>query len=373
MKKITKLTLLLSAFVGLSLVSTQASAKTYTQSGYGLYKYTSVKTVANKRYFVTHNPGSAYTSSPNYYALNTFQTKPTVYKSKSGNKSATFSTAFFLPVSYKKSGQLGNPQSIVITKNGNEAYIMYTLTGGSNTGFVVHYDLNKLRSTFGASSSNMDILRKASNAYSKNKLTPQYSNVMKAIKVGPTFNTGHGQSMALNPKTNQLWFVKTPGTSGGYATVQRLSKTSFKPDTTVKFRLRSGHNNVTMGENLTFDAKGNAYFSSLVAGSNAMRIYKGNINTKKTKFKLVQQLKNKPGTVNQSVGFSSKSNRLFLISDDSIASVPVSKLGHLSAKDVHATTFNSGREFEGVAFDSTGIGYLLTNKGAELLQTNSLN
>ena len=370
MKTLTKVALLTSALAGLSLTSTQASAKTYTQTGYGLSPYTSVKSVTNANHFVTKV--LHYTSSPNYYSLNTFQNQPTVYKSNGGNKAATFRTSFFLPVSYQRSGQLGNPQSIAMSKNGDEAYIMYTLTGGSNTGFVVHYDLNKLRSTFDASSS-MDIIRRASNAYAKNKLTPQYKSVLAAIKVGPTFNTGHGQSMALNPKTNQLWFVQTPGTSGGYATVQRLSKTSLKPDTTLKFRLRSGRNNVTMGENLTFDAKGKAYFSSLVAGSKAMRIYQGSINTKQTKFKLVQQLKYRPGTINQSVSYSSKSNRLFLISDDAITSVPVSKLGRLKAKDVHATTFASGREFEAVVFNNAGTGYLLTNKGPELLQTNSLN
>lgn len=371
MKTMTKVALLTSALVGLSLTSTQANAKTYTQRGYGLTPYRSVKSVNNANHFVSHS--GAYTSSPNYYALNTFQNQPTVYKSNGGNKSATFKTAFFLPVSYQRSGQFGNPQSIAMSKNGDEAYIMYTLTGGSNTGFVVHYDLNKLRSTLGASSNSMDVIRRASNAFAKNKLTPQYKSVLAAIKVGPTFNTGHGQSMALNPKTNQLWFVQTPGTSGGYATVQRLSKTSLKPDTTLKFRLRSGRNNVTMGENLTFDAKGKAYFSSLVAGSKAMRIYQGSINTKQTKFKLVQQLKYRPGTINQSVGYSSKSNRLFLISDDAITSVPVSKLGRLKAKDVHATTFASGREFEAVVFNNDGTGYLLTNKGPELLQTNSLN
>ncbi|MTV82810.1 hypothetical protein [Secundilactobacillus folii] len=218
-------------------------------------------------------------------------------------------------------------------------------------------------------SNNWAIIRQATNALQKNKVTAQDQTILANIKVGPQFHTGHGQSLALNPKNDQLWFVQNPGIAGGYTTVQRLSKSTLKPCTTLHFRLRSNHHNqVTMGNNLTFDRSGYAYFSSYVSGTHQFKIYQGVLSTHQTKFKLILQgLANRPSTKNQSVDYNPANNRLYFISDDSISSVPVAKLGHLKSTDVLATKFNSGREFEGLSFDQTGHGYLLTNKGAEIL------
>lgn len=211
---------------------------------------------------------------------------------------------------------------------------MYATSAGSSKGWVAKYDLAKLRNTYKAASSNMAILRRAFYALASGKKdTAQYKSVRNCVKVGKTFTTGHGQSLAMNPKNGQLWFVKTPGASGGTATVQRLSKSSLKPYQTVNFKLRSsdGHK-VTMGSNLTFDKAGHAYFSSFVSGSKKMKIYKGTISAKHVKFSLVMQgLKYRPGTVNQSIGYSKHSNRLYFVSDEAISSVPVSKLGKLKA------------------------------------------
>lgn len=366
---------LILATAALSLLggSNTGSAKTYTQKGYGLAAYSAKKfhTVQNTNYFVSHS--GSYSYSPTYQTLKTFQPTPVAYASDGGNQRVQLSTDLFLPVSYHQSGELGNPQSMALTPSGNAAYVMYTQTGGSNTGFVVHYNLSQLRKIV-HTTNNWAAIRQATNALQKNKVTTHDQAILTNIKVGPRFNTGHGQSLALNPKNGQLWFVQNPGTIGGYTTVQRLAKSTLKPCTTLHYRLRSTHHNqVTMGNNLTFDRQGHAYFSSYVSGKRQLKIYQGALSTHQTKFKLIMQgLANRPGTKNQSIGYNSANNRLYFVSDDSISSIPVANLGHLQASDVQATTFNSGREFEGLTFDQKGHGYLLTNKGAEIL-TGTIN
>lgn len=362
------LLLLVTSLLSVLGLSETGSAKTYTQKGNGLVSYSAkaFHTVQNTDNFVAHT--GAYSYSPKYQALKTFQTTPTIYTSTGGNQAVQLTTDLFLLVSYHHSGDLGNPQSLALTPGGQSAYVMYTKTGGANTGFIVKYNLSQLRK-ISHTTNNLAIIRQATNALQKGKGRSQFKSVLAAIKVGPTFKTGHGQSLALNPKTNQLWFVQNPGKAGGYATVQQVAKSTLKPCTTIRFRLQSAHRNqVTMGNNLTFDRNGYVYFSSYVSGTRQLKIYRGTLSTRQTKFKLIMQgLANRPGTKNQSVGYNAVSNRLYFISDDAISSVSVGKLGHLKKTDVQSTTFNSGREFEGLAFDQTGRGYLLTNKGAEIL------
>jgi len=371
MIKLTKVVTAALAVISFATVATEAHASTYTQKSYALspYKASKWKTVSNTNYYMKR-PGTYIQS----WTASVFQTSPTYLTHKGGNQNASFKSNVFLPVTRNTSGDWGNPQSLVLTPGGSSAYIMYTNKGGSNTGWVAHYNLAKLRSVYGVSTNSMDILRRASYALSIGKATSSYQAVLKCIKFSSKYTTGHGQSLALNPKNNQLWFVKSPGTSGGTATVQQLSKTTLKPSKTIKFRLRSsdGHK-VTMGQNLTFDKKGYAYFSSQVSGTRALKIYKGTISAKKVKFSLVMQgLKNKPGQLNQSVGYNPKSNRLYFVSDNSISSVPVSKLGKLKASDVKASTFNGNREFENIAFTSNGSAYLLTNKSAEIMKGSGI-
>lgn len=106
-----------------------------------------------------------------------------------------------------------------------------------------------------------------------------------------------------------------------------------------------------------------------------MKIYQGTIAPKKVHFRLLYQgLRQRPGEKNQSIGYNAANNRLYFISDDSISSVSVSKLvsGKLKPGNVHSSVFSSKREFEGLDFSKNGQGYLLTNRGDELLSTNGL-
>lgn len=365
MKKALLLTTVAAATMLLGGTTTLAQAKTYNQRGNALagYNVKKYKTVKNRNLFVKR-----YTFKSSY--SNIFQTKPTSIHSTKG-KAATFKSNVFLPVTYNKSADWGNPQAEVLSKDGKTLYELITKSSGSNQGWIVKYNLGQLRSKFGISTSHMDALRRASYDHSVGKMTSKDKQIMKYVKVGPKFNTGHGQSLAMNPKNGQLWFIGKPVAVN--SNVQRVSTSSLKPITKINFKLKS---TVTMGSNLTFDKHGNAYFFTYSNGGwapkGAVKIYKGKIGSKSVKFHLVMQgLRNRPGTKPQSMAYNAKRNRLYLVSDSSIASLPVSKLGKLKANQVEATNFSGKREFEGIQFTKNGSSFLLVNKGAELMQATN--
>ncbi|TGD19937.1 hypothetical protein [Levilactobacillus suantsaiihabitans] len=365
MRKAVLLTAAATAALLFGGTTTLAHAKTYTQHGNALanYNVNKYKTVKNKNMFVKR-----YTFQQSY--SNIFQTSPTSISSTKGKK-VTFKSNVFLPVTYNRSADWGNPQSEVLTKDGKTLYELITTSSQSTEGWIVRYNLGALRSKFGISTSHMDALRRATYDHSVNQMTSTDKAIMKYIKIGPKFNTGHGQSLAMNPKNGQLWFIGAPVKI--HSNVQQVSTKTLKPTKKIKFMLK---NTVTMGSNLTFDKKGNAYFFTYSNGGwapkGAVKIYKGKINKKSVKFHLVMQgLRYRPGTKPQSIAYNVKRNRLYFVSDSSISSVPVSKLGHLKAKQVEATNLNGKREFEGIQFTKNGAGYLMTNKGAELMKTTT--
>lgn len=339
-----------------------AHAKTTTQHGNALatYNVKRYKTVKNQNLFVKR-----YAFQQSY--TNIFQTSPTHISSTKG-KAVTFKSNVFLPVTYQRSADWGNPQSEVLTPNGNTLYELITTSGQSTTGRIVRYNLGALRH-FGITSTHMDALRRATYDHSVGKLTATDKAILKNVTVGPLFNTGHGQSLARNPKNGQLWFIGKPGAVK--SNVQQVSTKTLNPSTKVNFTLK---NTVPMGSNLTFDKHGKAYFFTYSNGGwapkGAVKIYQGTISAKSVHFHLVMQgLRYAPGTKPQSMAYNAKRNRLYFVSDSSLASVPVSQLGKLKASQVEGTNLNGQREFEGLQFTSNGSGYLLVNKGAELMQT----
>ncbi|GAB5051718.1 hypothetical protein [Pediococcus ethanolidurans] len=270
----------------------------------------------------------------------------------------------------------GNPQSFAMT-SADTAYVFCT---SGSYGWITKYNLKALRALGATKSGKMDMIRRATfyNANSKSYPTQNqnatYKKVLKAIKVGPKFkNFGHGQSLAYNPKdSSHLWFVGTGLASGNHvstkANVQRVKISTLKPDKKINFRFKSKSGYIAGGLNLAFDKSGNAYLDSKT-GSRSLKLFKGKIYTKSVKFSLVMQgIKYAPGPRTQSLAYNKKRNRIYMIADDSVISVPFSKLGKLKKSDVQATQFSAKREFEGMQFTSDGSSYLLTNKGAEIMK-----
>ncbi|MCF6515897.1 hypothetical protein GSH19_07035 [Lactobacillus sp. S2-2] len=305
------------------------------------------------------------------YSKSIFQDYPDeLVKIRGNSKKINFKTEYFLPVNYSKKKNFGNPQSIQIV--GKYAYIMYTLKGGSNYGFVARYNLSKLKLLGVTNQGTMSIFRKATYNFKNNKTSDLDNEIMKCIKVGPTKRIGHGQSMAYNPKSKQMWFITKNKIN---ATIQRLDMKTLKPKNKINFRLNAF---TPMGANLTFDKKGNAYYYSYSSGGpipkKTVKLYKGKITNKSVKFKIIMQgIRRAPGATAQSISYNPKNNNLYLISDSGVSRIPIKRLGKLRKKDIRTVITNQKREFEGLGFTKKGIGYLMPNKGPELMKLSNAN
>ncbi|RRK09748.1 hypothetical protein D1831_11115 [Lactiplantibacillus garii] len=324
-------------------------------------------------------PKYSYDYSPTYHAEKTLQPKSdtlATVRQTGADSNYQLQSTLYLPLdSATKKGINSNPQSAVFSKDDRYLYVMYVDQTGNRTdsqnGWVIRYDWQKLTSLGVRKNGQMQLVRKAAVDQYHNKATKTDKAILKCIKVGPTFNTGHAQSLALNPKTNELWFVK--GRSTDKSTVERLNPNTLTPDAAVNFTLKPG---MHMGSVLAFDNDGNAYYWTqtvtpwATAPVDSAKIYKGEISTGRVRFSLVMQgLSKAPGSVVQSMGYNGANNRLYLVSNGSIFSVPVDKLGHLDASDVSATNFTGNREFEGVAFmHQQNAGFVLANRGPSILQ-----
>lgn len=203
--------------------------------------------------------------------------------------------------------------------------------------------------------------------------------IRSAIKIGPAFTTGHGQSLAYNWQDGQFYMwcdresaPRVPINQEGV--LQRISPQTLRPVKQIHFRLRAGHFAVPGGHVLTFDRQGHAYFWTRPSASRVY-IYQGTIGQDAVHFRLTRQvLTHGPGTRVQSMAYNPQNDRLYLVSDDSIASLPVAGLagnGHLTPADVRWTGFASKREFEALNFTADGRAYLMSNHDPEILQSTS--
>ncbi|MDR0518800.1 MAG: hypothetical protein LBG82_01915 [Clostridiales Family XIII bacterium] len=290
----------------------------------------------------------------------------TIKTSKADGKKVTFKTKYFLPINYR-APKWTNPQSMTLDNETGYLYVLYTVKEGSSKGWVARYDTKKL-AQYKITYKQLATATKSGSSSLNNKLK-------KCVKVGPSFTTGHGQSLSFNPVTKELWEVQDTSMNpkpGSYAILQRINTKTLKPDAAIKFRLRP---TVAMGHNLTFDSEGNAYFFTYSGTQfpGSVKIYKGQISTSSVSFELIPQgLKYSPGTHSQGMGYSAVANRLFFVADGCISSVPVDKLGELKPSDVWQTKFKTKREFESVTFDDKGYAYLLTNRNPEILKSTEV-
>lgn len=336
-KSIKSNALLLSValIIGMVLICVSASpafAKTYNQKGDALKHYNAAS------YKVVKN---AKMTRGSYYYEDSY--KDTLAITKGFKKGKKFKRYYQLTDSLFGGDENENPQSIAVTPNGKVAYVMVADKYSSNN-----------ENNWKGNVYKVDI---------KNK---------RLIKKGPRFTVGHGQAMAYNPKTKQLWYVQKVKSIN--TNIKQISTSSLKVVKTINFRLSK---TVQMGNNLAFDKKGRVYFYTRSRGSwgkkdpkNSIKIYQGKISAKKVSFKLIMQgIKYPPGQIGQSLGYNPKSNRLYLVDDGEIISVPVAKLGKLKKSDVRTSVFEGKREFEGISFDKYGNGYFLTNKPYELMTT----
>lgn len=317
-----------------------------------------------------------YADSPLLHKTKGFETKKHVIKTKSGNKKYTFKTEYFLPMSGKKIGKKGeyneywyNCQAVAIS--GKYMYILTSSGYNLNKGFIVRYDMNMLNK-FGVNGKNLVELRKIGASLRDNKnLTVTQKKIKKAIKIGPVFNTGHGQSLSFNPKTKSLWMWQDDKYLSTKLKLMKIDMKKLKPSSIYKFTINYKNKKINKVRNLAFDKDGNFYFNQLESRSEGDRIFKGKILNNKLKIQLLAIVKYRPGWHAQTLAINPVSNRLYMVFDGVFYTIPVAKLCKytLTKYDFQYTILNTKREFEGISFDKYGNSYLLLIRGSEILKS----
>jgi len=319
-----------------------------------------------------------YAFSPTWHKTKGFETKKNTIKTKSGNKNYTFRTEYFLPTSGKKIGNKGdfneywyNCQSIAI--DGKYMYILTSHGYNVKKGFIVRYDMDMLNKYKLNKGEGLADLRKLGASLRDNKnLTKHQQRIKKAIKIGPVFNTGHGQSLAYNPKTKSLWMWRDDKWLSSTLKLMEINMKTFKPKLMYRFTINYDNNKkVNRVRNLAFDKNGNFYFNQFLSKSKGDNFFKGKIVKNKVKIELLATVKNRPGVHAQGIAINSVTNRLYMQFDGVFYSMPINKLSKhtLTQRDFEYTIFNTKREFEGMAFDKKGTAYLLLIRGTEVLKS----
>ena len=304
-----------------------------------------------------------YAAAENPHGINTI--------ASNRGQAVTFQTLYQLPLPGPRGEAWGDPQSMVTV--GQYLYIVYCPTTWQNRGRIVRFDRQRL--------AQLNVTpRQLQRVYTaKAAQSVREKAIRSAIKIGPAFTTGHGQSLAYNWQDGQFYMwcdresaPRVPINQEGV--LQRISPQTLRPVKQIHFRLRAGHFAVPGGHVLTFDRQGRAYFWTRPSASRVY-IYQGTIGQDAVHFRLTRQvLTHGPGTRVQSMAYNPQNDRLYLVSDDSIASLPVAGLagnGHLTPADVRWTGFASKREFEALNFTADGRAYLMSNHDPEILQSTS--
>lgn len=272
------------------------------------------------------------------------------------------------------SRNLNDPQSAAFSEDNRYLYVMYVdgsqATSSSQLGWVVRYDWQKLMSLKANQPGRMAMLRIAAAHQDINRVTKFDQQVLSAIEVGPKFVTGHAQSLALNPKTNELWYVQSYGHTSQNI-VARLNTQTLTADYKVQFSMsRFG-----MGSVLTFDRSGEAFYwidgrSSATNTVGNATLYHGSISSKGAYFTAFSQgIAINPTFGAQSIGYNEHNNRLYLVANDGIISFSLTSVGKLKPNEISESNFSETRELEGLVFmHNSDNGFLLTNRGPEMMQ-----
>lgn len=233
--------------------------------------------------------------------------------------------------------------------------------------------LGRLNKQFNKHQSKIDKIGK------NNPLFNQYYQISKSVSVSPLMNIGHGQTLAYNPSNDHIYLAQDDQLgkvdNDYYNQVTELNSETLQPVHQYRFRLIGDNGDNLALHTLTFDKNGNAYFgvhSGRNGAKNVYSLYTGNFNHNNIFFTPVTGMIKWPGSYNQYVAYNPVNDRIYLVSNDMIISVPAKEVRADSIKplDVHYVTFNSRREFESITFDNKGYGYLLSLWRSELLRSD---
>ena len=375
--------LMISAFVPAE--ASFAAMKTYKSKGYALKPY------RTKDYKPVNNIHYAPLKVKSFYTYDYKEVDmPHLLGTKKGNKKIELQTFLHLLRYWEVEGlgelELQNPQSFSVLPDGSKAYATHVTREKSpqykSLGIIVEYDLARLRELELNVPGKMRGLRYPESLEDATGAGSEMAEQIRAcVKVGPQFVMGHGAAFAYNPKDKHLWFVTK--TKSKKTDLRRINMTTLTPDLCVNFTFDK---KIAFGNNITFDKTGKVYqfqYSSSKQGKcpkHAVKIYQGTINLKakkKVAFKLMRNVIKYPVAANhglQAAGYDYKLNRIYIVSNSAVMSVPVTKLKKNTVKraDVWMTQFDVGREFEDFEVDGRGNYYLLVNKRPEVMTNQNL-
>ncbi|MDR3225438.1 MAG: hypothetical protein LBT52_03965, partial [Clostridiales Family XIII bacterium] len=303
--------IVLTALFVTALLPEAAFAVSTNTQGNVMVSWPPLKKIANSLY--GPDLKGKYARSP--YYDNDGERKLNVIKSKKG-QSYTFKTRYYLPVSARpgnKEEGWGSVQSCMIV--GNYLYTVIKAKKQKEThGRIIRYDMAKL-DELGAAQ-DPSFLRKHWKSIGVKNPDGEFETLLnEAIKIGPTFKMGHGQSLAYNWKTDEIWMWQDMSMKAAYygnhpCVLQRIDQSTLKADKYLKFKMRTGSGVVVAsGHNLTFDTAGNFYFFAVTQTGaypkGSAKVFKGQIRTGskfKVKINIITTLINKgPGPVGQTI------------------------------------------------------------------------
>lgn len=208
----------------------------------------------------------------------------------------------------------------------------------------------------------------------------KYVEIAQTAQLSPEVDIGHGQTLSFNPDNGHIYLAEDNtltdlASRDDNNTVLEMDPDTLKPIREYNFKMYHGDSANLQLHTLAFDKDGNAYWGRKYNGGYIF--FYGRLDQNGVSFQASSSyVGNRGGSTNQGVAVNPANNRLYFVSDDILTSVPTSKIqsGNFSASDVHYQAFNSGREFESLAFDQDGYGYLLALWPPELMRsTDPLN
>ncbi|MDH5106680.1 hypothetical protein OQI89_12540 [Lentilactobacillus diolivorans] len=205
----------------------------------------------------------------------------------------------------------------------------------------------------------------------------KYVDIAQTATLSPQVDIGHGQTLSFNPQNQHLYLAKDNtltdlASRDDNNTVLEMDPNTLKPIREYNFKMYHGDSANLQLHTLAFDKNGNAYWGRKL-GKGYMFFY-GRLDENGVSFQASSSMVGqRGGTTNQGVAVNPQNNRLYFISDDILTSIPTSQIqdGSFKASDIHYQAFNSGREFESLAFDQDGYGYLLALWPPELMQSTA--
>ncbi|XIF19488.1 MAG: Hypothetical protein AJITA_00139 [Acetilactobacillus jinshanensis] len=210
--------------------------------------------------------------------------------------------------------QFYSPQGLVV--NGRYAYVITNATNSYERSHSNDTDSNRQApaSYINGDNGANQIIRIDLKHHVKD-----YNNNIRAarrnVKVGPVFYGGHGQGLAFNPNSKQLWLLDNKAGQVNKTAASLINLRTLTPQLRINFHF----GDTTIGDDLAFDEQGKA-LNVTEAGSDSF-----------ANMKLIKQaLRWAPSNVIQSLTYNSRNNRLYILGDGSITSIPVNRLGRLT-------------------------------------------